>query len=213
MEKDRSTHGARAGNCARLFESDVLEWFTHINPLSVAVIWSMVIVYLGNRTWQLRETLTGVSVAAAFLLGWFLWTFAEYTLHRFVLHYTPRSERGKHIAFYLHGIHHAEPMCKTRLVLPLPASIPLMALFYGIFLTAGSAIFGREVLINPFFAGFVFGYLFYDMLHYSIHHLLKNTQHLTELRVHHLRHHGENSELRFGISTRLWDRVFRTLPR
>jgi len=54
----------------------------------------------------------------AFFGGILLWSFAEYCLHRFIFHFTPRTQRQKRIAFLMHGVHHAQPRVKTRLVMP-----------------------------------------------------------------------------------------------
>ena len=72
-------------------------------------------------------------IPLGFLAGLFLWTFAEYTLHRFLFHHKPTSPRQERIFFLFHGIHHAQPQVKTRLVMPFPVSIPMALLFFGLF--------------------------------------------------------------------------------
>jgi sterol desaturase/sphingolipid hydroxylase (fatty acid hydroxylase superfamily) len=135
------------------------------------------------------------------------WTFAEYILHRYVFHWTNETAWGKRIHFLLHGVHHEYPSDKDRLVMPLLTSVPLAVVFYSLFtLTMGRGIG------EPFFAGFVVGYLFYDGTHYYVHHFVPTTRWGKFLRRHHLTHHFADHDGGFGVSTPLWDLVFRTMP-
>jgi sterol desaturase/sphingolipid hydroxylase (fatty acid hydroxylase superfamily) len=198
----------------RLFRSDLLEIFTHVHPLPVAGFWSLVIGLFLYRSFSASAGIEGQRLLGLILVpaGWFIWTFAEYALHRFLFHYAPRSEKGKRIAFYMHGVHHTEPLCKTRLVMPPPVSVPLALLFYLLFWGVSTLLSGTGDWAAPLMAGFLGGYLIYDMLHYSMHHLLIGKSFLLGLRTHHLRHHGQRHDMRFGITTRFWDRLFGTLP-
>jgi sterol desaturase/sphingolipid hydroxylase (fatty acid hydroxylase superfamily) len=62
----------------------------------------------------------------------------------------------------------------------------------------------------PLFAGAVFGYLAYDLLHYAAHAGSLRGRVPRYLRQHHLTHHFRTPETRFGVSSPLWDRVFGT---
>src|SRR5256884_8834988 len=107
--------------------------------------------------WQ--RHLSFVAVAALFLLGVLLWTLIEYLIHRYIFHYQPKTRWGKQLHFVIHGVHHDYPNDARRLVMPPSISIPLAVLFYVLFLL----VFGR--LASGVFAGLVFGYVCYDMLH------------------------------------------------
>ena len=77
----------------RLFQSDFLEFFTHIHPVVVLVIWvPVILLFLGGAVLD-RAGGEGswISIPLGFLLGLFLWTLAEYTIHRFVFHFRPRT--------------------------------------------------------------------------------------------------------------------------
>ena len=76
----------------RLFESDFLEFFTHIHPGIVAAIWLPVIGYFLIRAILTRPVnVSWLSIPAGFLIGMGLWTLAEYVLHRFLFHFHPRA--------------------------------------------------------------------------------------------------------------------------
>lgn len=197
----------------RLFRSDVLEFFTHIHPAVVVVIWVPVIVYFFVRSLSGRPA--GVSwlyVPVGLLLGLFLWTLAEYVVHRFVFHFPPHTPRQERISFLFHGVHHAQPLERSRLVMPPAASIPLALLFYGLFGLVVGLILGVGYWVYPLFSGFVLGYLIYDLTHYALHHIRLPGSYYKFLRQYHMRHHSQTPNQRYGVSSPLWDMVFGTRP-
>ncbi len=197
----------------RLFKSDFLEFFTHISPVVVLLIWLPVIGYFVVRSIiDNHNQATLVYLPAGFLLGIFLWTLIEYTLHRFVFHFPARGKRQERIIFLFHGVHHAQPQCKTRLVMPPAVSIPLAFVFYGLFTLVFRYIFHISWWIYPLFAGTLFGYLVYDMIHYSTHHLPMRSGYAKFLKRYHMMHHFKTPNQRFGVSSPVWDMVFRTRP-
>jgi len=193
----------------RLFKSDALEFFTHISPVTVVVIWlpvALVFFALGALS------APGWVQLAGFVVGLFLWTLAEYTLHRFVFHFHPMNPTQERIIFLFHGVHHTQPQCKTRLVMPPVVSIPMALLFYGLFYLILDVLLGQPLWIAPFMAGFIIGYLVYDLTHYATHHFPMRWGFLKFLRRYHLQHHYKTPEQRFGVSSPLWDWVFGTMP-
>ncbi|MFA5836356.1 MAG: sterol desaturase family protein [Bellilinea sp.] len=195
----------------RLFESDFLEFFSHIHPAVVVIIWLPISLYAlvrGFIDWPQGQGLGWIFFA--FLFGLFLWTLAEYLLHRFVFHYRPKTEAQKKIFFLFHGVHHAQPQCKTRLVMPPVVSIPLALLFYGFFHLFFGAILGGSHWVGPLFSGFIIGYLAYDLTHYATHHFPMRTGIWKALKRHHMRHHFKSPNMRFGVSSPFWDYVFKT---
>lgn len=189
---------------ARLFQSSFLETFTHVH-------WSVpLIVFLPIVTYFLYDaavnpTVSTGTIVVLFLGGLFVWTFTEYILHRFVFHYQPSSVWGKRLHFLLHGVHHDYPNDSMRLVMPPVVSLPLAALFYGLFL----AVMGSH-LVPSFFAGFLVGYLCYDMIHYATHHAPMKGPVTLLLKHHHMKHHYQTDESNYGVSSPLWDFVFGT---
>ena len=197
----------------RLFKSDFLEFFSHISPIAIIIIWSPVIVYFLYRSFLIRPA--GGSlwyIPAGFLIGLFMWTLAEYTLHRFVFHYKAKTARGQRITFLFHGIHHAQPQCKTRLVMPPAVGIPLAALFFGLFYLVTVVILKMPYWLNPLFSAFLVGYLIYDLGHYAQHHLPMRKGYLRYIKRYHMQHHYKTPDQRYGVSSPIWDFVFGTHP-
>lgn len=195
----------------RLFESDVLEFFTHIHPAVIVVIWLPVSVYAFVRSAiDPRVGWGGIVIGA--LLGLVIWTLAEYTLHRFVFHFKPRTPWQERLSFLFHGVHHAQPRSKTRLVMPPAVSVPLGLVFYGLFVLIVGRLLGAPGWIAPLFGGFTVGYLAYDITHYATHHFRMDRGYLKWVRQHHMRHHAQTPDQRFGVSSPIWDYVFGTEP-
>ena len=65
----------------------------------------------------------------------------------------------------IHGVHHDHPNDPLRLVMPPAASVPLALVFYALFWL----VLGADRAF-AFGAGFLAGYLAYDMIHYHLHH-------------------------------------------
>ncbi len=190
---------------ARLFQSDFLELFTHVHWSVPIIIYVPVSLYFLYRT--AVEGIAGPAGAAGlFVFGLFVWTLTEYMLHRFVFHYEPKSEWGKRLHFLTHGVHHDYPNDSKRLVMPPSVSIPLAALFYGLFwLLLG------PFSVSPFFAGFLIGYVCYDEIHYATHHAPFKSGVFLWLKHHHILHHYREPARGFGVSSPLWDYVFGTM--
>ena len=188
----------------RMFKDDRLESLSHVHPAIPLVLYVPVVAYHLLRA--VRDgLLAGGAIVILFALGMFLRTLTEYVMHRFVFHYEPTSTWGRQLHFIMHGVHHDYPNDATRLVMPPSVSVPLAFLFYALF----HATFGPERLA-PAFAGFVTGYLCYDMIHYATHHFTMRGPILGYLKKYHLRHHYQDEGRGYGVSSPLWDHVFRS---
>jgi sterol desaturase/sphingolipid hydroxylase (fatty acid hydroxylase superfamily) len=196
----------RKEQSVRLFRNDFLESLTHVHPIVPLLFWGPVSTYLLWRSFGVHG-LTPAEVLAIGAVGLVVWTLTEYCLHRFVFHYSAKSRVGKYLVFLFHGVHHAAPRDKTRLVMPPAGAVIVMALLYQVFRLAVPAPW-----IEPFGAFFIIGYLVYDYIHYATHHFAMRTPFLHFLKVYHLQHHYGAKGLRYGVSSPLWDRVFGTYP-
>jgi len=195
----------------RLFHSDLLEFFTHIHPGVVLACWSPVILYFLGRGVQDRISSSRLwEMPLAVLIGLFVWTFSEYTMHRFVFHYRPRRPWQERVTYLFHGIHHHQPQCKTRLVMPPVVSIPMALIFYFLFDLVITQLFSAPTWTAPVFGSAILGYLCYDMLHYATHHLPMRSRVWKFLKRYHMMHHYKTPDQRFGVSSPLWDYVFGT---
>lgn len=130
---------------------------------------------------------TGVTAAA----GYLTWTFTEYAMHRWGFHRLYR---------YDHARHHVRPRDWIG-VTPWVSTLALAAIWRSMVLCFGTAAGSIS------FVGFAAGYFGYITIHWLIHH--SSRQFIAPLKAHHDMHH-RRARVNFGVSTRLWDVVFRT---
>jgi sterol desaturase/sphingolipid hydroxylase (fatty acid hydroxylase superfamily) len=186
----------------RLFKKDFLEFLTKVHPATPLIVFVPVIIFFMARGLRIEPV---SSVLLYFTLGLIFWTFFEYLLHRFLFHYEPKGDFTRRLHYLFHGIHHAYPRDSRRLVMPPSVGIPLATLIYF----AMTKLLPIPV-VPSFFSGFMLGYLCYDMIHFGIHHFNFNNSIWQEIKKHHLRHHYGDHEKNFGVSSPLWDFIFRT---
>lgn len=141
----------------------------------------------------------------AFVLGGFVWTFAEYLLHKYLFHYQSNNKFVKAFHYALHGYHHENPNDIDRLFMPPVPALLFLSVFFLVFYL----IMGNYAWF--FLAGFDLGYLLYSFVHYNIH-KRKAPKGLEKLWHHHIIHHFKEPEKAYGVSSRMWDRVFGTMP-
>lgn len=210
----------------RIFQSDFLERFTHVHHSVPLAIFLPVVLYFLYRTHE-----AGINAGRAALLytgGLIFWTVLEYTIHRFGFHVGKKAERQVQDAvgrlpsgsgalkvlrgweqtryFLAHGVHHTHPNDSRRLVMPPVVSIPLALMFHRVLYV----LFG-PVDFLPAFAGLVSGYVIYDMLHHAVHHVRPRTALGRYLKKHHFRHHYQDPDKNFGVTSPFWDVVCGTL--
>ena len=188
-----------------MFENPWLDRLSRVHPATPLVIYVPVIVALVASS---VGQMSGLAIAGAIVAGYLVWTLTEYWLHRVVFHFEPEGAIGSRLHWIIHGVHHDHPNDPKRLVMPPGASIPLALLFTALFV----AIVGSPQWM-PFEAGFLAGYLLYDMTHYYLHHHRPKSRWGKRLRELHMRHHFQDHRYGFGVSSPLWDAIMGTLPR
>ena len=188
----------------RMFKSDFMEALSRVHPAVPLIIYVPVIAFFMYLSIAVYE-FTFITIFTLIVLGIIVWSLAEYTLHRFIFHFEPKSKFGERLHFIFHGVHHDYPSDSRRLVMPPSVSIPLAVLFYFLF----KSILGSD-LVAPFFVGFVVGYIFYDMTHYAVHHFNIKNKFWLVLKKHHMRHHFQDAKKGYGVSSPVWDDVMRT---
>lgn len=182
----------------KVFSNPLLEHLSHTAMLHVLVVYLPIFFISLYLSTQVNIFI----FLPLFIVGAFIWTLTEYTIHRFVFHSFTFQQHFPKFYLIIHGIHHENTLDKNRLLVPLYVSLPLGGLLYFLFLKM------LGVIANPLFSGFIFGYLSYDIIHYRIHHYQPQTAIAKFLRAYHFRHHFKDHSNNFGVSSPLWDRVF-----
>jgi len=185
-----------------MFESSLLDRLSRVHPAVPVIIYAPAIVALfvlgADRT-------AALPAATLMLAGYVFWTLTEYWMHRLVFHFEPEEGIGARLHWIIHGVHHDHPNDPMRLVMPPSVSVPLAFAFYGLFVL----VLGTPAA-HLFAAGFLSGYLLYDMTHYHVHHHAPRTRLGKLVRELHMRHHFQDDTRGFGVSAPFWDYVFGT---
>ncbi|KAJ3366270.1 fatty acid alpha-hydroxylase [Allomyces javanicus] len=191
---------------AYLFGNPILETLTRTPWYVVPIVWLPVVAYLA---YEASKVYAPDMIASLFVAGLIMWSFFEYTFHRFLFHIElllPDHPFALTFHFLCHGIHHHLPMDRMRLVLP--------PIFFGIIVQPPWFAF-RAFLDFPtcagLFAGGVAGYVIYDLTHYYLHHARVYTAYLRDLKKYHLAHHYKEYNAGYGITSKAWDYVFGTV--
>ncbi len=186
-----------------LFQSPVLEKLsrTHISvPIIIMLSYSLSLLY-----WSITHTaLSAGSTVGLFFCGLLFYTWLEYMLHRHIFHMATYTNIRKKLQYVMHGVHHEFPKDKSRLAMPPLLSITLSSVLLLIF----RVILGDFVF--AFLPGVLVGYSTYLSIHYMIHVFQPPNNFFKKLWINHSVHHYKNGEVVFGVSSPLWDYVYRT---
>jgi sterol desaturase/sphingolipid hydroxylase (fatty acid hydroxylase superfamily) len=188
----------------RMFKRDWMEALSKVHFSVPIFIFTPVVLYFSWRAFTVAHN-NILTFIASFAGGLFIWTLTEYVLHRFIFHFVPKSPWGLRLHFIFHGVHHDYPNDRLRLVMPPSVSIPLATAFYFLF----QWLLPFEYL-NGFFAAFILGYLVYDISHYAMHHLNFKNPIMKKIKQHHMQHHYSDPDRGYGVSSALWDKIFRS---
>lgn len=135
----------------------------------------------------------GISLA----IGIVGWTLAEYLIHRFAFHSLPLLRK-------MHDVHHAHPKDLIGVA------------SWGVFTGVGLIWFFARLALDvasahAITAGALLGYVFYIVVHDRFHHGDRSRfgRYVKFMERFHAGHH-RGGETNFGVSSPIWDAVFRT---
>jgi sterol desaturase/sphingolipid hydroxylase (fatty acid hydroxylase superfamily) len=149
-------------------------------------------------SWRLNFLLIGLGVLS--------WALIEYGLHRFIFHYNARSVFGKKLLYAAHISHHDYPRASNQFFAGLVLSLPIATVYFLSAWVVTDSLYAASYL----FAGLAAGYSCYEWLHFQAHHRRPRLRVFKYLKMYHLLHHHDTPELRFGVSSPLFDMVFGT---
>ena len=155
---------------------------------------------------QLRELLW------LFPSGVFAWTLLEYGLHRFVFHirFELRNPKIRQLINASHLNHHAAPRDPDKLLVQLTYGLAVSVVLFAVLFLVSGSLFSTAGILSGIWAGF----LYYEAVHYRVHLTSARSGFIARQRRVHFYHHFTNRERCFGVTSPLWDYVFRTqLPR
>ena len=148
--------------------------------------------------------LTILLAAAAFILGAFLWSFAEYLLHRFAMH----ELKGKGMMSCEHLEHHVRSTWSFSATHIL-SWIGMLLVGAVLWMPIGWILVGPVAGI-ALALGWACGYFFYEYQHAVAHRRAPKNRYQRWVRQNHFQHHFGHPMKNHGVSTLIWDKVFGT---
>jgi sterol desaturase/sphingolipid hydroxylase (fatty acid hydroxylase superfamily) len=137
-----------------------------------------------------------------FILGVITWPFMEYMLHRFLGHTLKIKTQFK----TQHTRHHVETDYFAPNFLKIAAAIPVcIVLFVSLYFLTGTISYSVA-----FTSGFILMYAFYEWTHWTFHTSGPTTRIGKKLRKHHLIHHFHNPKMNHGVTSTIFDLIFKT---
>lgn len=191
----------------RFFEKDIYEFFTRTRWWVIPLVWCPVafaMIYIAI----VNERVPLIRIPALLAYGVGVWSLLEYLIHRFLFHMKTSSFWGNTLHYLLHGFHHKHPMDGSRLVFP-PAFASVICI--GVWFLMGSWLAPYPDKL-PVYAAALLAYVTYDVTHYYLHFGAPFNDHSRRLKRYHLNHHYKDQTNGYGITSTIWDWVFRTLP-
>ncbi len=198
-----NTSKSKRADTVVMFKNPILERLsrTHVSiPISIFFIYAGGLLYWSIASVHLN---TG-TIIGLFVAGWISFTLVEYLAHRYIFHMSVHNKLRKKLQYAFHGVHHDYPTDRDRLAMPPVVSITLSTILLFLF----KFIIGDFVF--AFLPGFLVGYAMYLLVHYIVHTFSPPKNFLRQLWINHSIHHYKDDSIIFGVSSPLWDYVFRT---
>ena len=142
-----------------------------------------------------------------FPIGLFTWTLLEYGLHRFVFHIDfDLNPKTADFVNASHLSHHKAPRDPDKLLVKPLYGLVVSAIIFSAAFVLSRSIFSAAGIMAGIWAGF----LYYEAVHYRVHLTTSPSGFIARQRRAHFYHHFTNHERCFGVTSPLWDYVFRT---
>lgn len=166
-------------------------------------------VFIAGWLWSaIHKGMPASEIVQYFAVGLFSWTLVEYLLHRWVFHRHWTRQQLQTLSQSWHIDHHSAPDRRDLLHATLQSSLPLYVLFYTCFYL-GTDLWRAGLLAS----GLTLGYLYYEFVHHLAHTTTPQSRLGRALKRYHLIHHYAEPDRAYGVTSPLWDIIFRTRPR
>lgn len=146
-----------------------------------------------------------------YALGFVVWTWVEYEVHRYILHGRFPDGPGLfrhflHKSFdHLHWEHHARPWDGNH----VNGTLKDTGLFVALLL--GASLLFPSWTASLLIAGVIQAYIIEEWVHHSVHFCTFKNRYFRYIRRHHLYHHSpKGSEAGYGLTNGFWDIVYAT---
>jgi len=145
-----------------------------------------------------------MDIATGFVAGILSWTLVEYAIHYWLGH----LPKGRILISSEHLKHHRDILYFTPLPMKIRGAVPVLAALGA----AATWLTGWQIAVG-YVAAVALGWTVYEVLHQSIHVKGPSTGYARWAARHHLHHHLVAPRTNHGVTTPIWDWIFRTYQR
>ena len=177
----------------------------------LSILWKLTVFYginaclcYGILFWKFSPT--SREFLALTFFGIFIWTFLEYLIHRYFLHPQVKQPWLGKILHYTHLKHHDDADDPHLFHIPLPMTL-LVYFMVTVFLYL---IFWRADYTLSVMAIIMICYVIFEWFHLWVHMTTSRKPIARWYRKHHFIHHYRDTNRCFGVTTPIWDYIFRT---
>lgn len=181
-------------------------FFAFRSPRALAVVVAALLglrIYLGDLRWWDLAVVPGLLAVQPF---------AEWAIHRYILHFTPKKVLGRTFDLPMarsHRVHHRDPWVLEDVFIPARGGavglLLFAALWYALMPTVELFV---SMMLATAAAAFAYEWVHF-LTHTAYHPRTAFYRHLW--RLHRL-HHFKNERYWLGVTTHLGDRVLGTFP-
>src|SRR3989339_2107676 len=87
----------------RMFKSDLFEAISRVHfTVPLYIFLPIIFYFLYWSIWMFEVKF--LSIISLIIIGLFVWTLTEYTLHRFIFHFQPKSKLGHRFILFFLGV-------------------------------------------------------------------------------------------------------------
>lgn len=182
----------------------VVEFWSDHRPLTLLILFFSfcnISLFATNAT-QVLQTVLCWFLGVAF----FYW--AEYLIHRFLLHGGWHQVLKK--AYEGHEQHHQKPNDMAFLLTPNRYSLPVYIVLWIVI-----DLFSHQMVWDAsFLSGVSLAQIYYEWVHFIAHRpIVPYTKFGRLMKKHHLLHHFKSNQFCFGVTNAALDRMFGTTPK
>jgi 4-hydroxysphinganine ceramide fatty acyl 2-hydroxylase len=135
------------------------------------------------------------------ILGAFTWSFTEYAMHNWYGHLA----KGRNDFSREHLAHHKAPNTFAPIWKKVLAASFVLSFFAPLSILAFGVLNGTTYSLS-----FIITYVLYEWLHIRTHTVAPGNPYTRHIYKHHLHHHFGSPKTNHGVTSLIWDRVFRT---
>jgi sterol desaturase/sphingolipid hydroxylase (fatty acid hydroxylase superfamily) len=142
----------------------------------------------------------------ALIIGYLLWAFTEYALHRFTFHTNLPNMRWNYLTYKLHVYHHGNTNDKPYIPVPILLSLPVYIIIVGIcYMLSPDFVYTCAIITS-----FGFSYVFFEVIHWRCHDENAKGKITQMFREYHNHHHFISSKHNYGVVSPIADIIFGT---